>query len=167
MLDLFSKEIEIKDKRNKQINTVFDMLDALSAPVITYPSSWNTDIPRKVIETILPQRIISLMNREYLATIPECVTYIMPASLAFPLNNDWTQIYLYVCTQYVKQTEGNVPQDIEVNELDAYQISLLNDLRYFIYRKRREYLKSKLRLEKVEQNIVSIISEKPSQLELF
>jgi len=51
-----------------------------------------------------------------------------------------------------------LPEDIEEPEF------MVDDR---IYRKRREYLKSRLRLEKAEQHMVSFISEKPSQLELF
>lgn len=121
---------------------VFDIVDALQAPIISYPSPWNADMPERVLQDIPAGRLVALAKGEQLATIPECVAYIMPACLEFPLNSDWAEIFLYVCTMYLKDFRHmEVPNDIKVDELDDHRTSMLNKLRRFLYDRRRKHLK--------------------------
>jgi len=72
------------------------------------------------------------------ATDAEAMAYVYPASLQFPLNSDWTQIYLYVCTKTLQSAGRTVPDDIKVEDLDDYRMHQLNDLKRWIYRKRKQ-----------------------------
>ncbi len=148
---------------------IFDMVDALRAPIITYPSPWSAIIPEGVIQAIPTARLIACMEGEEFATIPECVAYIMPACLSFPLNYMWAQIYLYVSTAYMRDFRNiEVPDDIRVDELDDFSLSSLNKLRHWIYTRRRQHLKE---VRKSISNELSgdgaVIQVKPQQLELF
>lgn len=154
---------EIKVTSNK--NWTFDIMDALTAPIISYPSPWKDTISAKVKDKIIIERMIALMKKEKTATMAECVAYLYPASLTFPLNDRWANIYLYVASQYCKNSGKEVPEDIKVETLNSYEMEILEDLRRFIYRKRREYVKDRLRSERKETETVEEVI--PIQPQLF
>lgn len=166
-------ELSKKPVKDNVSNFAFDVTDALSAPIVSFPSPWNADIPKEVINNIPIARMCALMQGEQFATIPECVAYIMPACLEFPLNHMWAQIYLHVSTLYVRNfRKQEVPDDIRVEELtDNYHKRLLLDLRRWIYERRRKHLKLRIKTQdkQAKTQVVSaaIIQEKPLQLELF
>ncbi len=43
--------------------------------------------------------IKALNGKEITSTDSKALAYMYPASLAFPLNHDWTQIYLYLASE--------------------------------------------------------------------
>lgn len=85
----------------------------------------------------LIENIKSIKGEEPTGTDAEALAYIYPASLAFPLDSDWTQIYLYLATKVTahhKQTE--VPEDIKIESLNDYQMGKLRHLKEWIYKRR-------------------------------
>jgi hypothetical protein len=140
------KASQKKGKEKRIPKEIFDLMDALTSPVIVYPSSWKDTIPQKIFDDIIIARLISLMKGEEVATIPEVVAYIYPASLQFPLNHHWTNIYLWVCGQYMENfRKQNLKKlDLFPESLDDYEQSLLNSLRVWIYEKRRQALRKNI-----------------------
>jgi hypothetical protein len=79
-------------------------------------------------------------SKEY-ATDVEAMIYTMTASLAFPLNHHWTQIYVYLTKKYLLVWKKKKPEELPDflrNEikLDDYERGLLKDLKRWI-RKRQ------------------------------
>lgn len=75
-------------------------------------------------------------NADYVGDT-ECLAYLMPATLAAPLDSDNTQIYLYLSTKVMKSVKSiDVPKDIKVTELSDYQMELLKKLKSWIFDKR-------------------------------
>ncbi len=70
-------------------------------------------------------------------TDAEACAYLNTASLAAPMDNDWSQIYLYVagktCTRWRK---SEMPDDIRVDSLNDGQMADLNRLKEWLYRQR-------------------------------
>jgi len=133
-------------KRKRLPKELFDIMDALQSPIIVYPSSWKDTIPRRIFDEILTARMISLMKNQRTATIPEVVAYMYPSSLEFPLNHHWTNIYLWVCDKYMQDFHGfNKEQtDLAPENLDDYEMGMLNRLRLWIYEKRRQALRKRI-----------------------
>ena len=108
-----------------------------------------------------------LMANEKMASLTEALAYIMPRTYESPMQREWVDIYTWLGMKYVnsfrnfqdkKGMEGIAP-----DELSNYEIGLLDDLRRWIYKKRREALKTSLRyVEKQKPNQIII-----KQSELF
>jgi len=72
-------------------------------------------------------------------TDAEALAYMMPASMEFPLDHDWTQIYLYLATTVMKRhKQAEVPDDIKVESLDADQVRELDRPKDWIYKNRTQ-----------------------------
>ena len=55
------------------------------------------------------------------------------------MDSDWSQIYLYVASKtYARNKDKQVPEDIRVESLNDYQMSELNKLKEWLYRKRTQ-----------------------------
>jgi len=56
-----------------------------------------------------------------------------------PMDNDWTQIYLYIATKtYRRWGKNEMPGDIAVDSLRDDQVSDLNRLKEWLYQKRTQ-----------------------------
>ncbi len=120
---------------------ISDIVGVFTDPIIVYPSGWEDTMPDWIKPAITLERLAmnvrALKGEEMTGTDAEALAYMYPASLAFPLDHDWTQIYLYLASkvvQYHKQTE--VPEDIRVEKLNDDQMRDLNRLKAWIYDKR-------------------------------
>lgn len=138
-------EKEAPGKRFNLDRSIEDLAGAICDSIIVYPGGgWEKDIPKWLLEQITLDRLVELMlankdKREPTGTDSEALAYLFPVSLCFPLDHDWTQIYLYlgarVCGAYGKV----VPEDINVQTLDQYVMNKLNGLKGWIYEKRRQH----------------------------
>ena len=113
-------------------------------PIIVFPSGWEDTMPDWIKPAITLERLVmnmrSLKGEEPTGTDAEALAYMYPATLAFPLSHDWTQIYLYLCSKVIpyhkKGTE--IPDDIKVESLNDGQMRDINRLKAWIYKKRGE-----------------------------
>ena len=142
-----SKPQEKPKRRGRMKKEVFDLMDALCSPVITYPSPWNIDLPEDIFGHIQIAQLKALSKKEQTATIPEVVAYLYSASMEGPLYSEWANVYLWVCGEYLKKYRSMDLKGVDFipESLSDYEQSELNRLRDFIYRKRREALKKKIR----------------------
>lgn len=146
-----------KEQTHKRENDyVFDIVDALSAPILTFSTQWSDTIPKRMFNIVPLARMKALMQNEQLATYAECVIYIYTRSLDAPMNSDWTDIYTHISCQTLEESFGEDRwKDVGApKKLNEWLLSKLNDLRRNIYNKRREILSKQLKeQERTEKRI--------------
>lgn len=136
-------KIDQKPKKEKLSGTnsyVFDLMDALTAPILTFTTSWSDTIPKRILNIIPMARMLSLMKKEQLATYPECAAYLYTRSLEAPMSNEWTEIYLHVCCFTLSSwfNEDHWQELKAQKELPEHLQYELKRLRNHIYEKRRQ-----------------------------
>lgn len=123
---------------------------AVSMPIIGY-GPWNTP-PDDIKNAITQSRIIQLAEdaNEFkeLATNIEAMWYVSTASMEFPLDQKWTDIYQHLFQNYMLDYRGvsseELPQNLQRKiVLDLYEkTELLNPLRRDIRRTQFKHMKS-------------------------
>ena len=82
-------------------------------------------------------------------TEAEACAYLYTAGLTAPMDHDWSQIYLYIAGKTYARHNGNqVPDDIQVESLNNYQMAELNRLKSWLYRKRAQVRQEGDRIER-------------------
>ncbi|MDF2190495.1 hypothetical protein [Paraflavitalea sp. CAU 1676] len=149
--------------RNKDF--VFDIMDAISSPILTFSMLWADLIPNRLFNQVITARMISLMKSEELASYVECSIYLYTRSHESPMDNDWTDIYTHVCCQTLEQWFGEDHWDIvkAPRRLSEWQESKLKRLRQHIYKKRRELMKLKIRAEEKIEKVPTEVPKTTSQ----
>ena len=146
------KEKPSKPNKNHKQDFVFDMMDALTSPVIVFNAAWKDTIPAGLLNNITIARMICLMKGEQMASLTEVVAYMMPRTFESPMAYEWVNIYTWAGTQhgqmFMNCEQRKAMAEIAPGSLSDYEQSLLNHLRQWIYTKRRESLKVKLKAEK-------------------
>lgn len=126
-------------------DAVFDLMDALQAPILTFDTSWADMIPDRLKKVIPIARMKACMQNEELATYPEITAYLYTRSAVAPMDSNWTDIYCYVscvvCEQYFQEDHWN---DVEAKTITPWQMSELTQLRRKLYNRRRELLKKQM-----------------------
>ena len=149
--DFFGSQETKKDKkkiRKQEDDFVFEFMDIFTAPIIVYNESWGKGLPEDLLRDITLGRNIQILKKEKEASIPEMVAYLMTVCNAQPTNSMWTKVYLWVCGEYIKRFKRvkEIPDFLkEEKELSDYEKNELRRLSQWIYKKRREALKIKLR----------------------
>jgi hypothetical protein len=113
-------------------------------------------------------------GEELTSTDAEVCAYLMTASLAQPIDSDWTQIYLYVANQVysrhrTKESGVQFPEDIRVGSLSDYQMTELHRLKDWIYERRTQAKQESDRAErrrKREEEATRRNMERPALFEL-
>ena len=98
-----------------------------------------------------------------IATDAEACAYLMTASLAFPPDHDWAQIYLYVATVCGRREGKEIPGDVAVEELTEYQDGLLLDLKRWIFRQQWRHFKAQAREPKPLEEVVDEMGDVHAQ----
>lgn len=162
-----------KEEKEKKIDVVFEIMDALTAPVLTHCELWKDSIPKRLLDAIPMARLIAQMKQEQLATYEEVCAFIMTRTFEAPMDHDWTDIYTHVSCIVCERNWGEDHWD-EVKaprELSEYVKGHLTHLRKWIYKRRREHVKSKLKADKQTETdqppLPPIIEDKNTQLNLF
>jgi hypothetical protein len=124
----------------------FDLIDALRSPVLTNDTSWADCIPKRILEIIPIARLKAMRLGEQMATLPECIAYIMTRSMIAPMTSEWVNIYTYlgckVCQDWFGEDHWDKITDRKT--LSNYEEEqYLKPLRRHIYEKRRQLLKYK------------------------
>lgn len=155
-----------KPSKRQHDDFVFTFMDVLTAPVITHCASWADCIPKRLLDIITMARLIGLKEKEELACFPEVTAFMYTATHEAPISLEWAQIYLHVsCT--VTQQWFNEDHWDKVNaprQLDESQTRKLTDLRRFIYNKRRQYVKYRLKTEQKEETLTKTTTPTPPKL---
>jgi len=134
----------------KDIGWIDDIVGALFDPIIVMSGGWGDDLPewlrtRVTLERLAENIVATREGREITATDAEAACYLFTASLTAPIGSDWTEIYLYVAGNEMKD---KMPEDIKVETLTEYQWRKLKQLKDWIYEKRVKHRKEKARGER-------------------
>jgi len=101
-------------------------------------------------------------------TDAEACAYLYTASLTQPMDHDWTQIYLYIATQtYHRWGKNEMPGDIAVESLRDDQVSDLNRLKEWLYKKRTQVTEDRERAERRQKREEEAAKRKIEQPALF
>jgi hypothetical protein len=96
----------LKPKHKKEDNYIFDIMDALTAPVLTFSHHWSDTIPKRILDIVPLARMKAILQREQLATFAECVIYMYTRTLEAPMDSEWTDIYTHVSCKTLEEWFG-------------------------------------------------------------
>jgi hypothetical protein len=144
---------------------ISNIVGALSDPIIVHGGGWADTLPEWLKNAIVVERmamnIKALKGDEITGTDAEACAYLHTASLCFPFDGDWTNIFLYVASQVynrhrTQESGVQVPEDIRVEKLDDQQMRELCRLKDWIYKRRiaerQERERAQRRQEREEAN---------------
>ncbi|MDF2191378.1 hypothetical protein [Paraflavitalea sp. CAU 1676] len=142
---------------------VFTFMDVLTAPIITHCIHWADSIPQRLRGIICSARMMTLMTHEELASYPEVVAFMITAALEAPMSHDWTEIYIHVGCTVAQQwfNEDHWDELKAPRQLNESQNRKLIDLRRFIYNKRRQYVKDRIKAEQKEETTTQTLTPTP------
>ena len=149
-----------------------ELVGVFTDPIIVYPGGgWEETIPEWIKQRITLDRLIMNMKvlhgEEPTATDSEALAYMYPASLCFPLDHDWSQIYLYLSTQVCGAEGKTIPDDIRVDTLTRNQEADLRRLKDWIYQRRITARLEKARAERRQRGEEEAERRKAEQPALF
>ena len=152
---------------------ISDIVGALTDPIIAYPGGWGDTLPDWLKHAIIVERMAmnlkALKGEEITGTDAEACAYLYTAGLCFPLDHDWTDIYLYITGQvYSQHHDGaQVPEDIRVESLNTEQIRDLRRLKGWIFQGRTRARQERDRAERRERREEEAARKKAEKPVLF
>ena len=151
---------------------ISDIAGVFTDPIIAYPGGWEDTIPDWLKGAITMERLImnmkALKGEEMTGTDAEACAYLMTTAMCFPMDHDWTKIYLYVAGKVCRQhKQAEIPEDILVESLDADQVRDLNRLKAWIYDRRIKVRLERDRAERRERKEEEAQRKKAEQPALF
>jgi hypothetical protein len=158
---------------SKNVNSMIgDLVGTLTDPMIVYPGGWGDSLPEWLKNAIVLERLIEHMKKTKgerpSGTDAEACAYLNTASLAAPMDGDWSQIYLYVAGKtYTRWRKSEMPDDIRVESLTDQQMADLNRLKEWLYRRRTIAKQETERAERRQQKEEDVDKRKAEQPALF
>jgi len=151
---------------------ISDIMGVFTDPIIVFPGGWGDDLPEWLKTAITLERLVmnmrALKGEEMTGTDAEACAYMMTASLSFPFDHDWGQIYLYIATQtYRRWGKNEMPSDIAVDSLRDDQMADLNRLKEWLYRKRIAIRLDRDRAERRQKRQEEAAAREAAQSALF
>lgn len=153
---------------------MFDLMDALTAPILTHAATWKDCLPDRVLNIVTMARMASLLKKERMATLPEVLLFMMTRTFEAPMGHEWTEIYLHVSCTVCQQwfNEDHWDQVHAKKELGEYELKQhLLPLRRWIYERRRQVVKQRMGSWKKEERAAAMDKQptivEQQQLELF
>lgn len=155
---------------------ISEIVGVFTDPIIVYPGGWGEDLPDWIKSTITLERLVenmkALKGEKPTGTDAEVCAYLFTASLTFPLDHDWTKIYLYIATKTyekwrTKESGVTMPSDIRVDELDEGQMRDLNRLKDWLYGHRIRVRQDRDRAERRQRKEEEEAKKKAEQPALF
>ncbi len=150
-----------KSNKKRTNDFVFNFMDCLTSPIIVFKSVWQDTIPKDILKNIKLSRLLCSMQQEEMASLTETLAYMMPRTYEAPMPTEWVNIYTWLGLQYAVQFKNsgqlNAMTEIAPSKLSEYEMGLLNNLRIWIYDKRRKALKD--RLKNAEKSDIKMLSE--------
>jgi len=149
-----------------------DLVGTLTDPIIVYPGGWGDSLPEWLKNAITLERLTDNMKiakgERPTGTDAEACAYLSTTSLTAPMDNDWSQIFLYVagktCTRWHK---SEMSDDIRVDSLNDEQMADLNRLKEWLYRQRTTARQEIERTERRQQKEEEVAKRKAEQPALF
>ena len=160
----------------KQIEKgISEIVGVFTDPIIVMPGGWGDSLPDWIKTSITLERLVENMKAlkgEMTGTDAEACAYLFTASLTFPMDHDWTQIYLYIATKVykkwrTKESGVTMPPDIAVDKLDDEQMRELYRLKAWLYHKRTTVREERDRVERRQKKEEEAAKRKAGQPALF
>ena len=151
---------------------ISDIVGVFTDPIIVFPGGWGDTIPEWLKNAITLERLEmnmrALKREEMTGTDAEACAYLFTAALTQPMDHDWTQIYLYIAGKtYTQEKKAEMPEDIRVESLNDDQMSDLNRLKEWLYRKRTTVRLERGRAERRQKREEEAARRKEEQPALF
>ena len=132
---------------------ISDIVDVFTDPILVFPGGWGDTLPEWLKNAITLERLEmnmrALKGEEMTGTDAETCAYLYTVGLTVPMDHDWSQIYLYIAGKTYARHNGNqVPDDIQVESLNDYQLRELNRLKVWLYHKRTQVRQEKDRVDR-------------------
>jgi hypothetical protein len=152
-----------------KVDPIEELVGALTDPIIVFPGGgWENDLPEHLKNELPLHRLAHLMKCSQ--ELPkwdeacdlEALLYLYPASLAFPLGEKWTRIYLYLGS---KVMGDKLPQDVKQENLPDYYLGELRQLKRWIHDKKVAARKERQRRERDEKKTEEKAEVKPELFE--
>ena len=99
---------------NQTISLTAEQRRYLSGPIVLHNPGWADTVPAWLTAAIPAARLVQVTTENAgeiehdLATLEEVCAYLYTASLAFPLDRDYTAIYLWATAQVLSR-QGRAP----------------------------------------------------------
>jgi len=151
---------------------ISDLVGVFTDAIIVFPGGWGDTLPEWLKNAITLERLEmnmrALKGEEPTGTDAEACAYLFTAALTQPMDHDWAQIYLYIATQtYRRWGKHEMPGDIAVDSLRDDQMSDLNRLKEWLYKKRTEVRQDRERAERQQKKEAGAARRKAEQPALF
>jgi hypothetical protein len=151
---------------------ISDIVGVFTDPIIVFPGGWGDTLPEWLKGAITMERMMenmkSLKGEEMTGTDAEACAYLMTVSLTEPMDNDWSQIYLYVSGKTCKRWgKSEIPSDIAVDSLDENQMSKLKHLKAWLYRERTKIRLEREQTERRDKKVQEEVKRKAERPALF
>jgi len=151
---------------------ISDIVGVFTDPIIVFPGGWGDTLPEWLKNAVTLERLEmnmrALKGEEMTGTDAEACAYLYAASLTQPMDHDWTQIYLYIAGKtYTRWKKNEMPNDIRVESLRDDQVSDLNRLKAWLYRKRTQVRQERERAERRQKREEEAAARKEAQPALF
>jgi len=132
---------------------ISEIVGVFTDPILVFPGGWGDTLPEWLKSAITLERLEMnmrvLKGEEMTGTGAEACAYLYTAGLTAPMDHDWSQIYLYIAGKTYARHNGNqVPDDIQVESLNDYQLRELNRLKVWLYHKRTQVRQEKDRADR-------------------
>lgn len=128
---------------------ISELAGVFTDPIIVWPSPWMDTLPEAIKKEVPLQRLLMQMQfqagavEEMTATDAEALLYMYPASLEFPLNETWANIYVYLGAKVCGGMGRIVPDDLKETVLSENQKRELAHLKRWIYEHRVRWRREK------------------------
>jgi len=151
---------------------ISDIVGCLTDPIFVFPGGWGNTLPDWLKTAITLERMMgdmkALRDEGPIGTDAEVCAYLMTLSLTQPMDNDWTQIYLYIAGQsYKRWNKSEMPADIAVDSISDYQMGELNRLKSWLYHQRVKARQEKDRAERRQEKEEAEAQREEEQPALF
>ena len=151
---------------------ISDLVGTFADPIIVFPGGWGDTLPEWLKNAIILERlemnIKASKGEEPTGTDAETCAYLYTAGLTAPMDNDCSQIYLYVSTRTYSRHKGSrVPDDIRVETISSYQLGELNRLKTWLYHQRVKARQEKDRTERRQEKAEAKAQREEEQPALF
>jgi len=151
---------------------ISDIVGVFTDPILVFPGGWGDTLPDWLKTAITLERLAmnmrALKGEEMTGTDAEACAYLYAAGLTQPMDHDWTQIYLYIAGKtYTRWKKAEIPEDIAVDSLRDDQVTDLNRLKEWLYRKRTQVREERGRAERRQRKDEEAARKKTEQPALF
>ena len=108
--------------------------------LVVADAGWAKTAPKWLLEEVKTERMIfglaSIKKKIEEVGDAEACVYLYTLSLRQPMIEQYTRIYLYLCTKLMEKQGKKVPEEIRVKELNKYDNGQLKELKRDLYKKR-------------------------------